>query len=123
MKKKLLVTVTALVMAVFCAFSLAACNGDDVEGTYYVYQSGEIVEGASMTLDDGKVTMTQTAMGQTVTLSGTYKVSGSTVTVTIDVMGASSSQEITVVSDGVLKDNDGIYYCKQGKTPPKDGAE
>lgn len=123
MKKKILVIVTAVVMALMCVVGLVACNGDGVEGTYYVYENGEKQDGMSMKLEDGKATMTQTMGGQSVSVSGTYTVSGKTVKVTASVGGVSSSQDLTIVSDGILKDSDGTYYCVKGKTPPKAEAE
>lgn len=118
MKKKILVIMTAVIMALTCAFGLIACNGDDVEGTYYVYMNGEKQEGMSIQFDDGKVTTTQTMAGQSVTISGTYEVDGKTVKITVSVGGVSSTQDLTIVSDGILKDSNGLYYCKDGKTPP-----
>lgn len=124
MKKKFLVIATAVVMALVCAFAFVACgSGDDVEGTYYVYIGGEKQDGMTMKLDDGKVTITQSMEGQSATVSGTYEVDGKTVKITASVMGISSTQELSVVSDGVLKDSDGLYYCKDGKTPPADDTE
>lgn len=120
MKKKILVILTILVMAFTCAFALTACGGDDVEGTYYVYMNGEKQEGMSLKLDDGKATMNQAAGGQSVSVSGTYTVDGKTVTITVSVMGVSTTEKLTIVSDGVLKDEDGLYYCQNGKTPPTD---
>lgn len=119
MKKKFLVIVTAVIMALTCAFAFVACgSGDDVEGTYYVYMNGEKQEGMSIKFDDGEVTTTQTMAGQTVTVSGTYEVDGKTVKIKVSVGGVSSTQDLTIVSDGILKDSNGLYYCKDGKTPP-----
>ena len=124
MKKKILVIMTAVIMAFVCAFAFVACgSGDDVDGTYYVYMNGEKQDGMSMKLDDGKVTISQTMEGQSVTVSGTYKVDGKTVKVTATVMGVSSTQDLSIVSDGVLKDSNGLYYCKDGKTPPTETEE
>ncbi|MDE7164279.1 MAG: hypothetical protein K2O04_02500 [Clostridiales bacterium] len=120
MKKKFLVIMTAVIMALVCAFGLVACGSDGVEGTYYVYMNGEKQEGMSMKLDDGKITTTQTMAGQTVTISGTYEVDGKTVKITVSVGGVSSTQDLTIVSDGILKDSNGLYYCVDGKTPPAD---
>ena len=122
MKKKILVVLTILVMAFTCAFALTACGGDDVEGTYYVYENGEKQEGGSMKLDDGKVPVSQTIGDQSMSISGTYTVDGKTVKLTLTVMGVTQTQTLTVVSDGVLKSGDGndvTYFCKDGKTPPK----
>ena len=122
MKKKILVILTILVMAFTCAFALTACGGDNVEGTYYVYENGEKQEGGSMKLDDGKVTVTSEEGGASMSFSGTYTVDGKTVKITISMMGVSSTQTLTVVSDGVLKSGEGehaVYFCKDGKTPPK----
>ena len=123
MKKKILVILTILVMAFTCAFALTACGGDDVEGTYYAYTNGVKEEGASMTLKDGKVTMDQSMGDQSVSFSGTYTVDGKTVKITVSLMGVSTTQTLTIVSDGVLKASteDGVegYFCKDGKTPPK----
>ena len=124
MKKKILVIMTAVIMAFACAFAFVACgNGDGVEGTYYVYMNGEKQDGMTMKLDDGKITMTQSMEGQSATVSGTYKVDGKTVKITVSVMGVSSTQELTVVSDGILKDSNGLYYCVDGKTPPTETEE
>lgn len=120
MRKKILVIMTAVIMLLTCAFGLIACGGDKVEGTYYVYMNGEKQDGMSMELDDGKITMNQSMAGQSVTLSGTYTVDGDTVKISVSVMGVSSTQDLTIVSDGILKDSNGLYYCKDGKTPPAD---
>ncbi len=123
MKKKILVILTILVMAFTCAFALTACGGDDVEGTYYAYVNGVKEEGTSLTLKDGKVTMDQSMGGQSVSLSGTYAVDGKTVKITVSVMGVSTTQTLTIVSDGVLKSTseggEEAYFCQDGKTPPK----
>ena len=120
MKKKFLVIMTAVIMALVCAFGLVACGSDGVEGTYYVYVNGEKQEGMSMKLDDGKVTTTMSAAGQNISVEGTYEVDGKTVKITVSAAGLSNTQELTIVSDGVLKDSSGTYYCVDGKTPPAD---
>lgn len=82
MKKKILVAITALVMALACVFGLAACGGSIDEGTYVMYGLSEMtgqkvaVAAGEMEFKDGKVTFA----GQ----SGTYKVSGDTLTITFD---------------------------------------
>ena len=122
MKKKLFITLLAVVMAVSCAFGLAAC-GSKVDGTYYAYIDGAKQEGMVMKLDDGKITLTQSAVGQEVSMEGTYTVDGDTVSVTVTVMGISTTQKLTKVSDGVLKGEEKgtvVYYCPDGKTPPSE---
>ena len=85
MKKKLLVLVTALVMAFACVLGLVACGGSLEEGTYVSYMltetGGQKVATSAGSLGefefkDGKVTLN----GKT----GTYKVSGDTLTITFD---------------------------------------
>lgn len=125
MKKKLFITLLAVVMAVSCVFGLAAC-GAKVDGTYYAYVDGAKQEGMVMKLDDGKITLTQSAMGQEISMEGTYTVDGDTVSVTVTVMGISTTQKLTKVSDGVLKSEDDgvtVYYCQDGKTPPAEDGD
>ena len=56
-------------------------------------------------------------------MEGTYTVDGDTVSVTVTVMGISTTQKLTKVSDGVLKGEEKgtvVYYCQDGKTPPSE---
>lgn len=125
MKKRLFITLLAVVMAVSCVFGLAAC-GAKVDGTYYAYIAGVKQEGMVMKLDGGKITLTQSALGQEISMEGTYTVDGDTVSVTVSVMGISTTQKLTKVSDGVLKgEEEGsvIYYCQDGKTPPAEEGD
>ena len=120
MKKRFFVTLLAVVMAVSCVLGLAAC-GAKVDGTYYAYIAGVKQDGMVMKLDDGKVSLTQSAMGQEISVEGTYAVDGDTVSITVSLLGISTTQKLTRVSDGVLKgEEEGsiIYYCQDGKTPP-----
>ena len=82
MKKKLLVAITALVMAFACVLGLVACGGSIDEGTYVMYGLSETagqkvaMAAGEMELKDGKVTFGKQ--------TGTYKVSGDTLTITFD---------------------------------------
>ena len=125
MKKKLFITLLAVVMMLSCVLGLAAC-GANVDGTYYAYVNGVKQDGMTMKLDGGKITLTQSAVGQEVSMEGTYTVDGDTVSVTVSVMGISTTQKLTKVSDGVLKSEDDgtiVYYCKDGKTPPSEDGD
>ena len=82
MKKRLLVLITALVMVCACVLGLVACGGSIDEGTYVMYGLSETagqkvaVAAGEMELKDGKATFGKQ--------SGTYKVSGDTLTITFD---------------------------------------
>lgn len=119
MKKKFMLVVLSIVMALSCAIGLAAC-GSNVDGTYYMYSNGEKAEGMVLVMEDGKMTMKVTVMGVTTSTEvGTYKVDGKKVTVTATAGNMSGQVDaMEIVSDGVLKVGEGMYYCKDGKTPP-----
>ncbi|MDE6618343.1 MAG: hypothetical protein K2K13_04910 [Clostridiales bacterium] len=113
MKKRLLVLITALVMVCACVLGLVACGGGLDEGTYVMYGLQEsdgqkvAVAAGEMELKDGKITYGKQ--------SGTYKVSGDTLTVTFD----GKSQDFT--KDGNMwkaTDNGNTFaLVKKGSTP------
>ena len=125
MKKKIFVMVTAIVMALVCAFGLIACGGGDdkVEGTYYAYVNGVKHDEFKVTFKDGEFTYTYTSDNKTETTVGKYTVNGNIVKITTTDGPKSETEEATYISDGVLKVDDDFYYCKDGKTPPTETEE
>lgn len=118
MKKKFLAIVSVVIMAVTCAFMFVACGNSEIDGTYYVFERGTMIEDSTIVFDSGKVTVNSSEEGTTYSFSGKYTVSGDTVTMVFTEGDDSMTQEATIVSSGVLKLSDRVYYCKYGKTPP-----
>lgn len=94
------------------------------EGVKYYKYDGATKLDDYMLFVDGKVTVASVAEGETepATQEGTYSQKGETVTVTVGEEGAETEITVTVVSEGVLTDAAGNYYCADGKTPP-DGPD
>lgn len=113
MKKKIFATVTAVIMALMCVLGLVACSDDGIEGTYYMYSEKVTLLTCYVKLEDGQATIKMFGDSK----SGTYKVDDKTLSID---MGNDSTYEFTLVSDGILKDSEGVYYCKMGYKLPKD---
>ncbi|MDE5592358.1 MAG: hypothetical protein K2I75_00215 [Clostridiales bacterium] len=113
MKKRLLVLITALVMVCACVFGLVACGGSLDEGTYVMYGLSEsdgqkiAVAAGELELKDGNVTYGKQ--------SGTYKVSGDTLTITFD----GKSQDFTKDGNMWKASEQGMAFAlvKKGSTP------
>lgn len=113
MKKRLLVLITALVIACACVLGLVACGGSIDEGTYVMYGLSEsdgqkvAVAAGELELKDGKVTYGKQ--------SGTYKASGDTLTITFD----GKSQEFTKDGNMWKASEQGMTFAlvKKGSTP------
>lgn len=114
MKKKVLVLITALVMVCACVFGLVACGGSLDEGTYVMYGLSEsdgqkvaVAAAGELEFKDGKVTYGEQ--------SGTYKVSGDTLTITFD----GSSQDFTKDGNMWKASENGMTFAlvKKGSTP------
>ncbi|MDE6201523.1 MAG: hypothetical protein K2M47_06585 [Clostridiales bacterium] len=113
MKKRLLVLITALVMVCACVLGLVACGGSIDEGTYVMYGLSEsdgqkvAVKAGELELKDGKVTYGKQ--------SGTYKVSGDTLTITYN----GDSQEFTKDGNMWKATQNGMTFAlvKKGSTP------
>lgn len=118
MKRKLLTVILAVVLTLGCFAGLLAC-GNKVDGTYYVYVKGEKQEGMSIVFDGDKVTTQMSMEGSTTSVEGTFEVKDNKIVITVTVMGVTQTQELEIVSDGVLTDGE-LYYCKDGKTPPEE---
>lgn len=123
MKKKFLVIMTAVIMALMCVVGLVACTDDEdgLNGTYYAYYDGVKDPGITMVLKDGVLNVTFSEKERTETYSGTYTVDGDTIEMVLNQGGKIDDERLTIVSDGILKVSgsyDGLYYCKDGKTPP-----
>ena len=117
MKKKL----ASILMAIVCVFAIGFCalacgSESEINGTYYMYINGQLNSTMEYVFEDGDFTAKYNG---TVQSSGTYKVDGDKITMT----SGGKSVEITKVSDGVIKLEDGMYLCMEGKTPPTDEAE
>lgn len=109
MKKLMVVLITvALVIGILLA---AGCGGSSIEGTYEYKDPG----GGSITLvlSSGKsVNVRRNPEGQTLTDTGTYKVSGSTLT-TDDSDGGAHTEFKVVGNALVYGDEDGITLIKK----------
>lgn len=108
MKKKL----ASILLAVVCVFAIGFCAlacSDDVDGTYYMWASGEKVSAVAYEFDDGDIKIKRVKVGE-------YKVDGDKVKITLT---GQTSYEGTKVSDGVISLGGSAYFCKDGKKPPK----
>lgn len=123
MKKRFVTTLLALIACIACIIGLVACGGnaDPVADKTYVFEKAEITKGASgeektaaetmlnglyaeSTLSFDETTFTMKIMG--ISNSGTYKQSGSKLTLTAD--GTDQTAKITSDSIKLTIKNEGV---------------
>ena len=125
MKKRFVTTLLALIAAIACLVGLVACgdgSAEPVAGNTYVFEKAEITKGASGAVkeesekilngmyaqssfsfdDEDGFTMSMMGMSE----SGTYKQSGSKLTMTVD--GEDQTAKVTSDSIKLTIDNSGV---------------
>ena len=104
MKKALVVAVLLLAVVFVC---VGCCNeSNQLKGTF-VSADGE------SWYFDGNGTVTMTAASFPVSFTGAYTVSGSTVTISIYVMGEQRTGTVTWSGNTITDDETGTVYTKQ----------
>jgi len=124
MKRKLLITLLALLCVIACAFAFSACgetdskgNGNnagqnEINGTYYLYFKNQTSDTVYFTLNDGSYDLFADGTKQD---SGTYRINGQNLVFTSTVnsfSGTVTNGKLTIFSQ-----DENITFYKQGKAP------
>lgn len=123
MKSSVRKALIAILMIIVCVISLVACDDDGkitskgIAGTYYAYYNGVKDASSYVTIDENGAV---TAVTESDSISGTYTITDDIVNVVMN-----DIEYTFKVKDGVLSvyiDGEfvGIYYCKDGVTPPSE---
>lgn len=118
MKRKLFILFFALIAAICCLFGLVACGSASVNGTYYLYENGNLDKSSYIKLDGSKWSDDDNE-------TGTCTISGDSITLYVEFFGEKEEFAAGTVKDGVLSLNilgATITYCKDGKTPGGNGG-
>ena len=116
--KKTLLGLLLIVVMLLSTALFASCKKEENPDTgkgeiYYLYENGELNKSNFIQLKDGKWSDDDNE-------SGTYVVSGTSITIYVEMMGEKEEYAKGTLKDGVLTltiMGTEITYCKEGKTP------
>ena len=114
---KSFIRVLLTVVGLLCAMCFVACGqgnaGGNGKGTYYLYENGQFDKSSFIKLDGGKWSDDDNE-------SGTYSISGDSVTIYIEIDGEKEEFAKGTLKDGVLTltiMGKTVVYCQEGKAP------
>lgn len=116
--KKTLLGLLLIVVMLLSTALFASCKKEENPDTgkgeiYYLYKNGELNKSSFIQLKDGKWSDDDNE-------NGTYVVSGTSITIYVEMMGEKEEYAKGTLKDGVLTltiMGTEITYCKEGKTP------
>ena len=116
---KSFIRVLLAVIMLLCVMCFVACGqgntGGNGKGAYYLYKNGQLDKSSFIKLDDGKWSDDDKK-------SGTYSISGDSVTIYVEIDGEKEEFAKGTLKDGVLTltiTGKTVVYCQEGKTPSK----
>ena len=118
--KKTLLGLLLIVVMLLSTALFVSCKKEENPDTgkgeiYYLYENGELNKSNFIQLKDGKWSDDDNE-------NGTYVVSGTAITIYVEMMGEKEEYAKGTLKDGVLTltiMGTEITYCKEGKTPSK----
>ena len=118
--KKTLLGLLLIVVMLLSTALFVSCKKEENPDTgkgeiYYLYENGELNKSSFIQLKDGKWSDDDNE-------NGTYVVSGTSITIYLEMMGEKEEYAKGTLKDGVLTltiMGTEITYCKEGKTPSK----
>ena len=101
--RKTIKRIAVLFLALMLVFTLVACSGGGLSGTYLAD------DGTKVTFSGNNITMSVSGID----VHGTYSISGDEITITLSVLGVETSQSSSFSQSGNTITLDGQKFVKQ----------